>query len=216
MLNPEGLYGQAVYVDNGSSTMLTSSNGVYGLSFQIAATDSSKAGENTPNYLTTGTYSLYYNPEMTRPVRFVTNGNIHQVIAEWDNRGKNFIEIENTGTANIKGLKSGVYYLAQTIAPENYDEYTGIIELELYAKQSGSGVNTYLKILNDSEIQLQPVKATNNGSSLTLDYAGPSTVMRQIQNTVVKNTLPILGLMLVGVGAATWYIRRNKHAHHTN
>ena len=206
-----GVHAQAIYVDHGYATIAETDASLFGLNFKIATIDSSK-NKNTdaPNYLGTGAYTLYYNADLTKPVRFAKVGNMYQAIAEWDNRGQNYLNIENSGATSITGLHAGVYYLAQTIPPDNYKDYTGVIELELSGTLDGNMVTSNLKVLNETAFQVEPVQVSVRQNALSVGYAGSYSYIRQAQTFLVKNTLPVLGILLLAVSVAGFYIQRNR------
>lgn len=213
-----GIHAQAIYVDNGKAEIVETEETMFGLNFKIATIDSSKnRNENAPNYLSTGAYTLYYNADLTKPVRFVKNGNMYQAIAEWDNRGQNYLNMESSGATNIIGLHAGTYYLAQTIAPDNYEDYTGVIELELFGQAEADAVTSGLKVLNETAFQVEPIQVSVTQNALSVDYAGSYSYIRQIQTFIVANTLPIVGIMLLTAAAAGFYVQRKQsHARSTN
>ena len=209
-LTTTGVTGRAIYVDNGNTYKTSSPDQLYSLNFNMTIVDSSKT-ENTENFLDAGSYSLYYNSNMTRPVRFVDVGHSYQVVPEWDGRGTDHINIENSGTFNISGLSSGVYYLAQTNAPEEYADNIGVVELELKALQSGSTYSTSVKILNDSDVALYKANLTANANNLSIDY-GHQSFMQQVTVAFSKNAIPLIGLMCVGLAAAVIAVRKTGFA----
>ena len=208
-----GVAGQVLYIDNGTTYAIDSADELYGLNFKLSVVDSSK-NANTENFLDTGSYTMYYNSAMTRPVHFVKDGSTYHVVPEWDGRGEDHINIEETGTSNIVGLKSGVYYLTQTNAPADYSANIGVIELGLPGRRVGTNISTMVDILNDEDIALSSsAKLSTNANSLSIDYARTGFA-QQVRSVLAEHTMPMLGLLCVAAGVAFFAVRKsNKEVH---
>lgn len=84
------------------------------------------------------------------------------------------IETESTGKFNVVGLKSGIYYLKETKAPDGYNRLTGRIKVEI--KTNDTDGTTSVKLLqNDRETDM--VYVENKSGTILPSTGGMGTTL---------------------------------------
>lgn len=183
---------------------------VYTFDFTIFKFHMNEAQEEA---LANANFQLFTDKDCRNMVKLKKEADTQVWVADKANQSNNDIITDETGLAQVKGLKAGTYYLKEIAAPDGYHKLTSPIQIVItptYGQDGAlekyevtytyNGVET--KVENTQTNQSPQIKVENKSGTLLPNTGGMGTVI-----------FTVVGIVLIlGVGASFVISRKRKDA----
>ena len=196
-------YNNDQYSDSTSNTTIDE-NKVYTLQLNIK-----KVNEKN-EALASARFKLFYDEALTNEVTLTKKDDIYYL----DKAGNDEIVTLEDGLFKVIGLKSGTYYLQETVAPNGYKVQSNPIKIVIQTKEPEEilGDETLEELnatvtLNDSSIDVTTDKQTN---SISFNVVNKSGIQLPTTGGVGTYIFYGIGIVMIGLSIIVWKKYKNK------